>query len=534
MKGDWDYIIVGAGAAGALLADRLTASGRARVLLMEAGPSGRSLALGLPVGWISVAYGRAFNWGFKTSPEGEAHNRRVRWPRGRVLGGSTAINGMIYVRGQPRDFDEWANAGADGWDWQSVAPFFERFENHSGTRVAGQLQLQQAKPSLWGERFIAACESTGIPRNDSYLTGESLGAGYYHQSVFRGWRQSAKVAFLNAASRRKNLTVVTGALVDRLAVDDKRVTGVIWQDARGHRAQVSGKHVILAAGAVGSPLILQRTGIGDGASLVRRGVEPILDRPAVGLNLQDHFGTLVATETEAAGTVWAEVQPSKLPAQLWRYLRRREGLLAMPSADVFVFHESGVGEPGRPDVQVHFTPASGIHDEVSGKSVMDPVPGVTAITYPMHPTSRGSVLITDADVAAEPEITANYLSTEHDKQVLLAGIRTLRRIYDSEPMRAHRRGELRPGPDAQSDDELLAVAGRQGTTGYHPVGTCRMGADADAVVDPDLKLRGLSGLSVIDASVMPKLTSGNTMAATYMIAEHGAAKLLREQEGSLQ
>jgi choline dehydrogenase len=222
-----------------------------------------------------------------------------------------------------------------------------------------------------------------------------------------------------------------------------------------------------------------------------------------------------------------------LPAELWRYLRHRQGLLAMPSADVFVFHESGVGEPGRPDVQVHFTPASGIHDEVSGKSVMDPVPGVTAITYPMHPTSRGSVLITDADVAAEPEITANYLSTDHDKQVLLAGIRTLRRIYDSEPMRTYRRGELRPGMESQSDDELLAMAGRQGTTGYHPVGTCRMGTDADAVVDPDLKLRGLSGLSVIDASVMPKLTSGNTMAATYMIAENGAAKLLREHEGAV-
>ena len=527
----WDYVIVGAGAAGCLLAERLTRDGRSRVLLMEAGGKARSLALGLPIGWTSVAYGKQFNWGFRTAPEAGVLGRRVRWPRGRVLGGSTAINGMIYVRGQPRDYDEWAEAGAHGWDWQCVEPFFRRFENRSDPPQPGRLTLRQASPSLWGDRFIAACEAAGIPRNDDYLSGDTLGAGYYHQNVFRGWRQSGTVAFLSAAVGRANLRVLSDVLVDRCVIDEGRVTGVITRDVQDRETVIEGRHVILAAGAVGSPAVLQRSGIGDAEHLTRLGIETIVDRVAVGQNLQDHFGTLVATETTPEGTVWAGVRPWRLPGQLWRYVSRREGLLAMPSADLFVFHESGLGEPGRPDVQVHFTPAAGMHDEVSGTSKMDPVPGVTAITYPMHPTSRGSVLITDADSSAAPEIQANYLTTEHDRQVLLSGIRMLRRIYDSEPMKTHRREEIRPGAAAQTDEALLKKAGQQGTTGYHPVGTCRMGSDADAVVDPDLAVRGLSGLSVIDASVMPKLTSGNTMAATYMIAEYGADKLLRERDG---
>ena len=531
MSQKWDYIIVGAGAAGCLLAERLTACGRYRVLLLEAGPTGRSLALGLPIGWTSVAYGKAFNWGFMTTPEAGAADRRVRWPRGRVLGGSTAINGMIYVRGQPRDFDDWAEGGATGWDWRSVEPYFHRFENHSASPVAGRLHIQQAKPSLWGERFISACEAAGIPRNESYLEGETGGAGYYHQNVFRGWRQSGRLAFLSVAQRRANLTVITDALVDRVLIDEARVSGVLWRKGHSEPQAATAAHTILAAGAIGSPVILQRSGIGDAAHLQALGITPVIDRPAVGQNLQDHFGTLVATETHAEGTVWASVRPHRLPGQLWNYLSRRQGLLAMPSSDVCVFHESGFGEPGRPDIQVHFTPAAGFHDEVTGRSAMDPVPGVTAITYPMHPTSRGDVLITSNEIDATPQIRANYLSTAHDRRVLLSGIRMLRKIYDSEPMRAYRGTEIRPGAAAQSDEALLIKAGQQGTTGYHPVGTCRMGTDQDAVIDPELKLRGLSGLSVIDASVMPKLTSGNTMAATYMIAEYGAAKLLRDASG---
>ncbi len=532
MIASWDYVIVGAGAAGCLLAERLTRDGRSSVLLLEAGGKGRSLALGLPIGWTTVAYGKPFNWGLRTAPEQEACDRRVRWPRGRVLGGSTAINGMIYVRGHPSDFDAWADSGAQGWDWRSVEPFFQRFENLSAHHEAGRLRIQQARPSLWGERFIAACEAVGIPRNDNYLTGDTLGAGYYFQNVFRGWRQSAKLAFLKPAVGRKNLTVCSDTLVDRCVIADGRVTGVWVRGKQNQQSLIEGRHIILAAGAIGSPTILQRSGVGDAEQLERLGIQPVIDRPAVGQNLQDHFGTLVATETTPEGTVWSGVRPWRLPLQLWRYLTRREGLLAMPSADLFVFHESGLGAPGRPDIQVHFTPAAGMHDEVSGTSKMDPLPGVTAITYPMHPTSRGSVLITDTDASVAPEIQANYLTTEHDRQVLLSGIRMLRRIYDAEPMQSHRRGEIRPGADAQTDQALLKKAGQQGTTGYHPVGTCRMGSDPDAVVDSDLKARGLSGLSVIDASVMPKLTSGNTMAATYMIAESGADKLLRERDDS--
>ena len=530
MARQWDYVIVGAGAAGCLLAERLTQDGRSSVLLLEAGGKGRSLGLGLPIGWTTVAYGKSFNWGFRTAPEQEVCGRRVRWPRGRVLGGSTAINGMIYVRGHPSDFDAWADAGAEGWDWRSVEPFFQRFENLSAQPKSGRLRIQQASPSLWGERFIAACEAAGIPRNDNYLSGDTLGAGYYYQNVFRGWRQSGKVAFLAPAMDRQNLTVCSDRLVDRCVISDGRVTGVLVRDKQNRQSPIEGRHVILAAGAIGSPTVLQRSGMGDAEHLQRCGIQPLIDRPAVGQNLQDHFGTLVATETTPEGTVWADVRPWRLPLQLGRYVTQRKGLLAMPSSDVCVFHESGLGRTGVPDIQIHFTPAAGMHDEVSGTSKMDPVPGVTAITYPMHPTSRGSVLITDADAGTVPEIQANYLTTEHDRQVLLSGIRTLRRIYDAPPMQAHRRAEIRPGADAQTDEALLKKAGQQGTTGYHPVGTCRMGSDEDAVVDSDLKVRGLSGLSVIDASVMPKLTSGNTMAATYMIAEYGADKLLRERD----
>ena len=344
MARQWDYVIVGAGAAGCLLAERLTQDGRSSVLLLEAGGKGRSLALGLPIGWTTVAYGKPFNWGFRTAPEQEVCGRRVRWPRGRVLGGSTAINGMIYVRGHPSDFDAWADAGAEGWDWRSVEPFFQRFENLSAQPKSGRLRIQQASPSLWGERFIAACEAAGIPRNDNYLSGDTLGAGYYYQNVFRGWRQSGKVAFLAPAMDRQNLTVCSEYLVDRCVISDGHVTGVLVRDKQNRQSLIEGRHVILAAGAIGSPALLQRSGVGEAEHLQRCGIQPVIDRPAVGQNLQDHFGTLVATETTPEGTVWADVRPWRLPLQLGRYVTQRKGPVGDAVLGCLCLPRVGVGQ----------------------------------------------------------------------------------------------------------------------------------------------------------------------------------------------
>ncbi len=529
MTENWDVIIVGGGAAGCLLANRLSAQSQQRVALIEAGPSDNDLSIRLPVGWASVAYGKKYNWPLKTVPQQHLNQRELIWPRGRVLGGSTSTNGMIYVRGQAQDFDDWANGGADGWDWASVLPYFKRFEQSAITGIArgnkGELTPSIAANSEWSEQFIAACAVAGFPTRQDYNAGEQFGAGYYEQTIADGRRVNSASAFLKPALGRSNLAVRTHTQVSHLIIEDGRVTGVCAFNRRGKAMVFRANQVVLCAGAVHTPTILMRSGVGCGEHLSALDISVVLDRPDVGANLQDHYGAMVAFEVSGGGTVKDQLTPWGLGAELWRYLRRREGLLAMPSADAYLFHASSQAQRSRPDIQVHFARASGERDD-KGRSTVDKVPGVTAITYPMRPTSRGTLRLPDASLSSAPLIDPNYLATEHDKRVILDGLRTLRQIFRSEPLVGSVRNEIRPAVD-DSDLALLDYARATGTTGYHPVGTCRMGNDDDAVVDLRLRVRGIDGLSIADASIMPNLVSGNTMATTYMIAERAADFLIQ-------
>ena len=528
MTEHWDVVIVGAGAAGCLLANRLSALGQKRVALIEAGPPDKDLSIHVPVGWASVAYGKKYNWPLRTVPQQHLNNRELIWPRGRVLGGSTSTNGMIYVRGQAQDFDDWANAGADGWDWASVLPYFKRFEQSAVAGVArgieGELTPTVAAYSTWSDQFIASCVAAGFPARQDYNAGEQFGAGYYEQTIADGRRINSASAFLRHARGRSNLAVKTHTQVSHLIIDDGRATAVCAFDRRGKAMVLHASQIILCAGAVHTPTILMRSGVGCGEHLRSLGISVVLDKPGVGANLQDHYGAMVAFEVTGGGTVKDQLTPWGLGAELWRYLRTRKGLLAMPSADAYLFHASSRAQRGRPDTQVHFARASGERDD-NGRSTVDKVPGVTAITYPMRPTSRGTLRLADASLAAAPLIDPNYLATDHDKRVLIDGLRTLRQIFNTEPLARSVQSEIRPAVD-DSDLALLDYARATGTTGYHPVGTCRMGNDEDAVVDLRLQVRGIDGLTIADASIMPNLVSGNTMATTYMIAERAAEFLV--------
>ena len=525
-KTRWDVVIVGGGAAGCLLANRLSRNSSLSVLLLEAGPDGDQLFIKIPAGWAEIAYGKRYNWNFSTQPEAELGGRRILWPRGKVLGGSTATNGMVYVRGQPEDFDAWAKAGAEGWDWQSVLPYFDAFEAPLGIanlsavcEAAGELRRSKRVANSWGDRFVTACEQVGIPARNTYNDGEQMGAGYYEHTLYRGVRESAYRAFLQPVLNRANLSVSDHTLVDALEFEGGRAVAVrVITKGRAHRIEAG--TVVLAGGAVGSPTILQRSGVGDAGLLASLGIDVVRDMPEVGGNLQDHYGAMVSMAVSTGGTVKALMRPDRAIGELWRYVRRREGLLAMPSADVFAFHGSPES-PSRPDTQIHFTPASGCRDD-AGATHIDPEEGITAITYPMRPTSRGRIQVASKDAAEAPSITANYLSTAHDQRVMVEGLKTLRRIFGAPAFKGQTLAEIRPGYQGHSDEDLLAYARENGTTGYHPVGTCRMGADPEAPVDTRLKLRHTDNVYVADASIMPMLVSGNTMAATYMIAERAS------------
>lgn len=531
-KTRWDIVIVGGGAAGCLLANRLSRDSGRSVLLLEAGPDGDKLLIKVPAGWAEIAYGRTYNWDFATEQEPALGGRSILWPRGKVLGGSTATNGMVYVRGQPQDFDAWADAGAEGWDWQSVRPFYDMFEapeestgNSPANSGGGELRLTTRQSSPWGDRFIAACEQAGIPPRSNYNQGEQGGAGYYQHTLYQGVRESAYRAFLQPILKRKNLWVSPSTLVDAIEFQGARAVAV-RAVTRGQAHRLEAGTIVLAGGAIGSPAILQRSGIGNAEYLADLGIDVVRDIPGVGQNLQDHYGAMMSMAVSTGGTVKASMRPDRLFGELWRYLRRREGLLAMPSADVFAFHGSP-DSPSRPDTQVHFTPASGYRDD-SGKTHIDSLEGITAITYPMRPTSRGVLQVRSKDPAEAPSIRANYLSTVHDQRVMIEGIKTLRRIFQAPAFEGETAAEIRPGADCLSDQDILAYARANGTTGYHPVGTCRMGGDAESVVDTSLKLRHVENIYVADASIMPMLVSGNTMAATYMIAERASAFIARD------
>ena len=525
--GEFDYIIVGGGSAGCVLANRLSANPANRVLLLEAGGKDNYIWIRVPVGYLYCIGNPRTDWCLSTEAEEGLGGRALKYPRGRVLGGCSSINGMIYMRGQAADYDGWRQAGNSGWGWDDVLPYFTRAEDHYEGASAyhgggGEIRVERQR-LRWDilEAFRDACEQQGIRHSHDFNTGDNEGAGFFQVTQRRGWRWSAADAFLKPVRTRRNLKVETGALVDRVLVENGRAIGIAYTLAGESRQARARGEVVLAAGAIGSPAILERSGIGDGAHLAQLGVVPVVHRPQVGANLQDHLQLRCAYRVSGVATLNARAGNLLGKAMIGlEYALRRTGPMAMAPSQLGVFTRSHA-RYATPNLEYHVQPLS----LAAFGGALDPYPALTASVCNLRPESRGATHITAADPAEPPSIRPNYLSTEEDRRVAAEAIRITRRIVAQPALARFHPEEVRPGAGLESEGDLQRAAGEIGTTIFHPVGTAAMGS----VVDARLRVTGIDGLRVIDASVMPSITSGNTNAPTMMIAEKGAEMMLADR-----
>ena len=533
--GECDFIIVGAGSAGCVLANRLSADGRHRVALLEAGGHDRSFFIRMPIGYGKIAFEPGLSWHYSSAPEPGLGGRRVLLPRGKGLGGSSNINGLIYIRGQREDFADWAAAGATGWDWPDVLPWFLRSErNQRGDGPAhssgGLMRVQQAaERDPTNDAVLEGFAALGTPPVDDFNDGGQWGCGYYDAIIDRGERWSSARAFLSPARGRSNLMILTRALACRLLFEQGKASGVEFEHAGERKVLRARREVILTAGAYQSPQLLQLSGIGSPELLAQHGIPVVVACPGVGQGLQDHYVVPMGFRLrDEAFTYNRELAGWRLVRNLIRYLLRRNGPLTIPAAQsgAFVCSEPGLT---RPDLQYHCLPVTGDLEAAAAgeKARLSPLPGLTVAPCALRPASRGWVRIASNSASEPPEIVHHYLVDERDRALTLRGMRIVRQLVATPPLAALVESESAPGLAAGHDDELLDFARRMGSTGYHPVGTCRMGSDREAVVDPELRIRGVEGLRVADASVMPSLISGNTHAATVMIGERAADFILR-------
>ena len=534
----FDYVIIGAGAAGSVLANRLTENPAVSVCVLEAGPPDRNPFIHIPAGFIKTLFDPSCTWQFKTEPTANTGGRAISTTQGRTLGGSSSINGMVYNRGQPDDFNNWAQRGNRGWGYADVLPYFRRTERRIGTgddTVRGRENGIPVTDMDWfhpiSEAFIAGVVGMGIPRNPDYNSGDQAGVGYFQRAILRGRRVSAARAFLKPARARRNLDVQTDARASQILFEGQRAVGVRYlRQRQGPLREVRARReVILSAGTVNTARLLQVSGVGPGALLQQLGVAPVHELPGVGENFRDHYAVrMVVRARPGVATLNELSRGPRLGVQIARWATGRPNILALAPSQVHVFWKS-FEAAGAPDLQCVFTPGS----YKQGRTyVLDDYPGMTAGAWPHRPQSAGHVRARSRDVFVDPEIQPNYLSDPLDRQVTLGGLRLLRRMLSTPELAPHVERETLPGPDVTTDDELLDFARGNGSTCYHLIGTARMGPQTDplAVVDDHLRVHGMEGLRVVDASIMPSMPSANTYASTLMIAER-ASDLIRGRLG---
>jgi choline dehydrogenase len=533
----FDYVIVGAGAAGSILANRLTEDPTVTVCLLEAGPSDWHPFLHIPAGFIKVLFNPALTWQFSSEPTDNTRGRRVPIPQGRTLGGSTSINGLAYNRGQPADFDAWADAGNRGWAYADVLPYFKRSERKIGggdDRFHGRTGEQAVTDMDWfhpiSEAFIAGAAEFGIPRNADYNGESQIGVGYYQRTILNGWRQSSATSFLRPAKKRKNLEIRTNAHATSVLFEGRRARGVRYTHRSSRdpvRAVLARRELILSSGAVNTPKLLQLSGVGTSALLQSLGVNPVHHLPGVGENLRDHYSVRMVAKVRDSITMNELSRGARLGGQIARWMAGRPNILALSPSLVHWFWKSSDGL-NAPDLQGVFTPASYREGYIG---VLDDYPGMTCGVWQHRPQSTGYVHARSGDPFEDPIVQPSYLESEYDQEVLVRGMRIGRRLLQTPQLARYFSAETMPGKDVVTDGELLDYARRVGASCYHVMGTARMGpaTDPSCVVDDGLRVHGIAGLRIVDASIMPNMPSANLCAATMMIAEK-AADLIRGRQ----